>query len=68
MKSWLINARSPLLEKFLRTRPKIELIRAAFMEKVSIKGTIKIGAYDLNTVFVKKLIAKMYTLEDLLKF
>lgn len=41
-----------IIGKFLRTRPKIELIRTAFIEKVSTKGTVKIGAYDLNTIFI----------------
>nr|XP_009758915.1 PREDICTED: uncharacterized protein LOC104211540 isoform X1 [Nicotiana sylvestris] len=38
--------------KFLRTRPKIEVIRAVFMENFSLKGTVKFGAYDRRSVFI----------------
>lgn len=42
-----------VMGKFLRTRPKIEVIRDVFMEKKnSLKGTVKIGAYARRTVFI----------------
>lgn len=41
-----------IVGKFLRTRPQIEKIRSKFAEKVSIKGSVKIGVYDFRTVFI----------------
>lgn len=41
-----------IVGKFLKHRPKIEVIRVVFMEWVAIKGLLKIGAYDNYTVFI----------------
>lgn len=38
------HCRLTLVGKFLKTRPKIEKIPSDFVEKVSIKGSVKIGA------------------------
>lgn len=41
-----------LVGKFLKTQPQIEKIRSKFTEKISIKGNVKIGVYDIRTVFL----------------
>ncbi|XP_059285004.1 cytochrome P450 CYP72A219-like [Lycium ferocissimum] len=41
-----------LIGKFVRGRPKIEVTRAAFSKKVTVKETVVIGAYDHNSVFI----------------
>lgn len=32
-----------LVGKFMRTRPQIEKMRSKFTEKITVKGTVKIG-------------------------
>lgn len=34
-------------------RPKIETIRAKFIEKIPLKGKVRIGAYDYRHVFIE---------------
>ncbi|KAM3285067.1 hypothetical protein P3S67_023866 [Capsicum chacoense] len=41
-----------IVGKFLRSRPQIEKIRSKFAEKISLKGTVKIGVFDFRTVFL----------------
>ncbi|XP_059281415.1 uncharacterized protein LOC132035126 [Lycium ferocissimum] len=41
-----------LVGKFIKTRPQLDKIRSKFAEKISIKGTCKIGAFNYRTVFL----------------
>lgn len=41
-----------LVERFLKISPQIDKIMAQFLEKFSLKGTVKIGACDNYNVFL----------------
>lgn len=42
-----------LVGKFTYGRPKIEIIRSKFLEKIPLKGKVRIGAYDYRHVFIE---------------
>ncbi|OIS98660.1 hypothetical protein A4A49_02340 [Nicotiana attenuata] len=44
--------RLTIVGKFLRTRPQMEKIRSKFVEKITVKGNVKIGVYDYRTVIL----------------
>lgn len=46
------ECKQTLVGKFLRMRPQIEKIRSKFAEKVTIRGTVKIGVFDFQTIFI----------------
>ncbi|WMV38372.1 hypothetical protein MTR67_031757 [Solanum verrucosum] len=46
------TCRWTIIGKFSRTRPAIDIIRAEFNNIIQLKGTVKIGAFDLKHVFI----------------
>ncbi|KAK4713640.1 hypothetical protein R3W88_019547 [Solanum pinnatisectum] len=46
------ECRYTIIGKFVWTRPNIECIRSIFVEKISLKGDVKIGAYDFCMIFI----------------
>ncbi|OIT21147.1 hypothetical protein A4A49_41328 [Nicotiana attenuata] len=41
-----------IVGRFLKPRPQIDKIRSKFKELISIKGSVKIGVYDMYNVFL----------------
>ncbi|XP_009764067.1 uncharacterized protein [Nicotiana sylvestris] len=47
------NCKWTLVRKFTMGRPKIETIRAKFIEQIPLKGKVRIGAYDYKHDFIE---------------
>ncbi|OIT38192.1 hypothetical protein A4A49_16410 [Nicotiana attenuata] len=47
------NCKWTLVGKFTMGRPKIEIIRAKFIEQIPLKGKVRIRAYDYRHVFIE---------------
>lgn len=46
------ECRRTIVGRFLKIRPQIEKIRSRFLERFPLKGSVKIGVYDNNNVFL----------------
>ncbi|OIT22687.1 hypothetical protein A4A49_29099 [Nicotiana attenuata] len=55
-----------IVGRFLKPRPQIDKIRSKFKELISIKGSVKIGVYDMSANVASKVVAGFKAEEDLL--